>query len=153
MSIASKPNALAATTICDRVYKSSRRDDVRIIEVSAQSASSDKSFAAKSKKYVYNPLQQTTGHLYSPNRSMRLNQLTRSVLITPPKRGLCLDFQPAIFPIFHKPFALSMLGIIRSGTFLGDSMQVCLTMSDTKSKSSPECIFGKTRERTRECEI
>jgi hypothetical protein len=37
MSMASSPNALAAITICERVYRSSRRVDDLIIPVSAQS--------------------------------------------------------------------------------------------------------------------
>ena len=37
MSIAFSPNAFAVIAICERVYRSSRRDDVRMIDVSAQS--------------------------------------------------------------------------------------------------------------------
>lgn len=148
MSIALRPNAFAAMTICDRVKSNSRREGVRTMPVSAQSwdlvhalslnlheviVTWDKTHSLRPQTVKYHE----HGHL-----TPRIG-LTRRALICPPATFPYEDSQVAIDPKFHIPLALSMLGMILREGF-SSWRRATETRSETQSSSKVEWILGRT---------
>jgi hypothetical protein len=123
ISIAFKPNVLAATTICDRVYRSSCRDGVRMMEVSAQSTIHDLNIVSM-KRNEGEYLQSSEANLgrlavEHDNECRCRGIYTRRALNVPPSSGPCSDFQAAMSPRFQTLLALSILATMWSGDSAG----------------------------------
>lgn len=113
ISIAESPEALAAITICDRTYRSSRREGDLITDVSAQSAQLMVNANQKDRSIGSYNLQPRTENIRLCARRTMIH--TRSASSSPPRCAPNCDFHSAISLRFHTERALSILATMRRG--------------------------------------